>query len=132
LDAIKKELNLLLYGQEPFEKRYNSFRKQIKGFGISAISEILTLLFQEKFCIWNLKTKKVLNFLNLKKNLPESSFKYNYITGEEYAECINFRRIIRSELILYQINNFIDLDAFFGIFMKMLCLKSRKKIVFGF
>jgi hypothetical protein len=113
LDTIKKELNLLLYGQEPFEVRYNSFRKQIKGFGISAISEILTMLFPEKFCLWNEVTKNVLTFMNLKKNLPESAFKYNNIPGKIYAQCINYLFIIKSELQQYHINNFLDVDKFF-------------------
>jgi hypothetical protein len=53
---------------ESFEKRYTSFRSKIKGFGISAISEILGMIYPDKFCIWNLKTKKVLSFLFKKKS----------------------------------------------------------------
>ena len=113
LDIIKKEFNLLLYGQEEFEKRYNAFRKNVKGFGISAISEILTMLYPEKFCLWNDKTKKVLTFMNLKKYLPESVFKYNFFPGKEYVQCISYLSVLKSELSSYQINNFIDLDAFF-------------------
>lgn len=104
---------MLLYGEESFQKRYTSFRNKVKGFGISAISEILSMTYPDKFCIWNDKTKNVLTFLNLKKNLRESCFKNNYITGEEYTQYINYLLAIKSELLPYQINNFIDLDAFF-------------------
>lgn len=64
------------------------------------------MIYPDKFCIWNLKTKKVLSFLNLKKNLPESSFKYNYIAGEEYAQCINYLLTIKSELLLMLLVDF--------------------------
>jgi hypothetical protein len=35
-DNVKNELYKLLYGTESFEKRYDSFREKINGFGISA------------------------------------------------------------------------------------------------
>jgi hypothetical protein len=88
LENLKKELHVLLYGNEVFEKRYDSFRKAIKGFGISAKSELLNMMYPDKFCLWNNVTKTVLTFLKLKDNLSESVFKYNYISGEEYSPCL--------------------------------------------
>ena len=73
-DNVKNELYQLLYGTESFEKRYDSFREKIKGFGISAISEILNMVYPENYCLWNDKSKTVLEFLNLKQNIPERTF----------------------------------------------------------
>jgi hypothetical protein len=40
-DALRKELADLMWGDKPIEKRWNSFRKNIKGFGPAMISELL-------------------------------------------------------------------------------------------
>ena len=41
-EALKKHLAELLYGSPSFEKRWNTFLKEVKGMGPSTISELLT------------------------------------------------------------------------------------------
>ncbi|HLN34068.1 MAG TPA: hypothetical protein VK250_02170, partial [Nitrososphaeraceae archaeon] len=112
-DNLKNQLYQLLHGTESFERRYDSFREKIKGFGISIISEILNMIHPENYCLWNKKTKTVLQFLNLKQNLPERLFKYNLLTGHEYSQCVGYLNTIKNELSSFQIVDFVDLDIFF-------------------
>ncbi|MGD1834202.1 MAG: hypothetical protein ACPKQO_00590 [Nitrososphaeraceae archaeon] len=126
LANLINELSFLLYGSEPFEKRYNLFRKKVKGFGISTISEILSMIYPEKFCVWNNKTKSVLKFLNLKNNLTYTVFKNNSITGEEYSICINYMSMVKNELYPYHVNDFIYLNVFFWYIHKYIISKNQK------
>ena len=127
LDSIKKELHILLHDNEIFEKRYDSFRKRIKGLGISTISEILNMVFPEKFCLWNNVTKTVLNFLKLKDNLSETVFKYNYISGEEYSQCVRHVSTIKNELSVYGVNDFIEVDIFLWYIHENIVPRNWKK-----
>lgn len=72
LNNLKNHFYQLLYGTESFEKRYEYFREKIKGFGISAISEILNMIYPEKNCLWNNKTKLFLDYLNLTESVREA------------------------------------------------------------
>jgi hypothetical protein len=93
LEKIKHELEDLLYGSKEFILKYNTFKKNISGFGVSSLSEILHFLFPNNFCLWNDKPKTVLPFLQLNM-LPERFFKYQIDTGEEYYQCVQALGII--------------------------------------
>lgn len=113
LEKIKKELIKLLYGKEEISVRFDEFKKNVKGFGPSSISEILHFVFPEKYCLWNDKPKTVLPFLRI-NILPEKLFIYNLQTGLEYQQCINALSIIKNELAQngFKEPDFIDLDCF--------------------
>jgi len=110
---IKQELNKLLYGEEEISIRFDDFKRNIKGFGPSSISEILHFVFPDKYCLWNNKPKTVLPYLGI-DILPAKLFKYNLQTGSEYQLCINVLGVIKDELMNYGFENpdFIDLDCF--------------------
>jgi hypothetical protein len=127
LDNLKNQLYQLLYGTESFEKRYDSFREKIKGFGISAISEILNMVYPEKNCLWNNKTKLVLDYLNLRQNLPERLFKYNLLTGKEYSQGIDYLKTVKDELYSFGVKDFVDLDLFFWFLYNYIIPKDVKK-----
>jgi len=112
LETIKRELKKLLHGQGEIDARYDEFRKNVKGFGPSSISEILHFVFPDKYCLWNEKPKSVLPFLGLTL-LPERFFKYQITSGSEYLQCINVLKVIKNALKDYSIIDFIDLDIFF-------------------
>jgi len=113
LAKIKLELKKLLYGEEEISVRYDEFKKNVKGFGPSSLSEILHFIFPSKYCLWNDKPKTVLQFLGI-KILPEKFFKYNIQTGAEYKQCIEALKVIKDELEVNGFENpdFIDLDCF--------------------
>lgn len=112
LDTIKHELKKLLHGAGEIDTRYDEFRKNVKGFGPSSISEILHFVFPDRYCLWNEKPKSVLPFLELTL-LPDRFFKYQITSGTDYLQCINLLRIIKDVLKDYGITDFIDLDILF-------------------
>jgi len=112
LDKLKQELSKLLYGSEEIAKRYAEFKANVKGFGPSSISEILHVVFPDKFCLWNEKPKSVLPFLGLNL-LPDRFFKYQITSGEDYLLCVKVLSLIKNELKDFGIVDFIDLDLFF-------------------
>lgn len=113
LQKIKQELKKLLYGEDEINIRFDNFKKNIKGFGPSSMSEILHFVFPEKYCLWNDKPKTVLPYLGI-DFLPAKLFKYNLQTGSEYQQCINALKVVKDELTNYGFENpdFIDLDCF--------------------
>ncbi|HLN34023.1 MAG TPA: hypothetical protein VK250_01930 [Nitrososphaeraceae archaeon] len=117
----------MLYETESFEKIYEYFREKIKGFGISAISEILNMIYPEKNCLWNNKAKLVLDYLYLRQNLPERLFKYNFLTGKEYSQGKDYLKTIKDELSVFGVNDFVDLDLFFWFLYDNTIPKDMKK-----
>ncbi|MCJ7576772.1 MAG: hypothetical protein MUO80_08930 [Dehalococcoidia bacterium] len=112
LETIKQELKKLLYGPGQIDIRYDEFRKNVKGFGPSSVSEILHFIFPDKFCLWNEKPKSVLPFLGLNL-LPDRFFKYQITNGKEYVQCVNALGTVKDSLKGFDIKDFIDLDIFF-------------------
>lgn len=122
VNKIRVELKKLLYGPGDISVKFDEFRSNIKGFGPSILSEILHMLFPDKYCLWNNKPKTVLPILKLDNLLPERFFKYNLASGGDFAECISSLDKIRNELEENGINNpdFIHLDLFFWyVFTKL-------------
>jgi hypothetical protein len=103
-ETIRLELNLLLFGPDDFVKRYDKYRNNVSGFGVAIISELLNMIFPDKFCLWNDKAKIVLQFLGLDA-LPD--------TGQEYLQCVNYLKLIKNELSEFGVKDFINLDVFF-------------------
>jgi hypothetical protein len=126
LETIKRELKKLLYGPGEIDAKYDEFRKNVKGFGPSSISEILHFVFPEKYCLWNEKPKSVLPFLGLTL-LPDRFFKYQITSGSEYLQCVNVLKVIKNTLKDYGIIDFIDLDIFFWhIYNDVMPVKPRE------
>ncbi|MCP8307257.1 MAG: hypothetical protein H3Z54_00970 [archaeon] len=131
LDRIKRELKKLLYGSEDFVLRYDTFHENVKGFGPSAITEILHFIYPEKFCLWNEKPKTVLPYLGL-SILPQRFFKYGITNGSEYMQCVGALQVIKDELKDFGIKDSIDLDVFFWyIFSDVIPSKPKDVITKG-
>lgn len=91
---IKKELIKLLWDESPIEKRWDSFRENIKGMGPAMISELLCYVHPEKYILWNRRAYVGLNYLEV-KNLP----RYDYqLTGKKYSELCKIAQDIAKEL----------------------------------
>ncbi|MBI5389087.1 hypothetical protein HZB01_01775 [Candidatus Woesearchaeota archaeon] len=112
LPKLREELNDLIYGKEPLEKRFDKFKKNIKGLGPSSITEILLFVSPNDYCIWNDKPKSVLPFLKINL-LPEKVYKYQ-IDGSDYVKCNNALTLIKNELRKsgFEHADFIDVDFF--------------------
>ncbi|MEM2180876.1 MAG: hypothetical protein QXP32_08710 [Nitrososphaeria archaeon] len=84
-DALKSELKNLLYGTEPFAKRYDRFFEKVKGIGPAGVTEILAFVKKDQFGIWNEKSRKALKTLGFESVLPVNKWK---LSGSEY-ELVN-------------------------------------------
>lgn len=129
LEYIKENLQKLFYNETfPLAERYNEFKKNIKGLGSSALTELLHFTFPDRYCLWNDKPKTVLPFLKLDSLFPERVFRYQISDGKEYADCNNIMGLLKDELKKAGLKtaDFIDLDCYIWfIFIKKLPKRKR-------
>jgi hypothetical protein len=114
LDKLKTAFISLLYSEQPIAKRWDDFRKSIKGLGPSSLSEILTLVFPDKYGIMNMKPLTVLPYLGFLTERETKNISYGYTSGRDYERFMEALKKVREELK----NNglpeadFIDVDFF--------------------
>lgn len=95
LENLKNELVHLLWSDVPIEKRWDRFRKGIKGMGPAMISEILCKTHPDKYMIWNRRAKMGLDYLGVQA-LP----RYDYqLDGKKYKELCKVAGEISKELV---------------------------------
>ncbi len=93
-DALKKELSELVWGSSPIIKRWDSFLKNVKGFGPATISEILCYVYPDKCMLWNRRAYVGLHYLGV-SGLP----RYNYqMTGKKYCDLSGEAQKIAEEM----------------------------------
>lgn len=109
-DTIKTGISELVWGKESIEKRWDDFRKKIKGFGPAMMSEILCHVHPDDFIIWNRRAYVGLNYLGF-ENLPRH---YYQLTGKKYSELCQVEKEIAVELRKAGINdaNLLTVDYF--------------------
>lgn len=122
---VQNKLIDTLIRSDDFVVRYDKFRQTLQGFGVAIISELLNMIFPDKFCLWNETPRSVLSFLKL-NSLPTKVFKYRTLTGEEYRQCLDYLSQIKNELSEYGVKDFIDLDIFFWHISEDIIPKSAK------
>jgi hypothetical protein len=114
LDKLKTAFINLLYSEQFIAKRWDDFRKSIKGLGPSSLSEILTLVFPDQYGIMNMKPLTVLPYLGFLTEKETKNISYGYTSGREYERFMEALQKVREELK----NNglpeadFIDVDFF--------------------
>lgn len=114
LEKIKIAFIDLLYSEQQIAKRWNDFRRSIKGFGPSSLSEILTLVFPDQYGIMNMKPLTVLPYLGFLTEKETKNISYGYTSGSDYERFMQALQRVRGELR----NNglpkadFIDVDFF--------------------
>lgn len=96
MNVFRRELKMLLWGDEPIQERYDKFREHVWGMGAAAVTEILAFMNPDSCGIWNEKVRRASHILGLDNLLP--SEKYN-ITGEGYEHCNRVFGLIRDELL---------------------------------
>ncbi|MBI4168097.1 MAG: hypothetical protein HY515_04010 [Candidatus Aenigmarchaeota archaeon] len=62
-EKLKVSIEQLFYDNESIDKRWDKFRVQVKGFGPSSLSEILTFFDPQQYALANLKPYRVLPLL---------------------------------------------------------------------
>lgn len=114
LDKLKTAFISLLYSEQPVAKKWDEFRKSIKGLGPSSLSEILTLVFPDQYGIMNMKPLTVLPYLGFLTEKETKNISYGYTSGRDYERFMQALQEVRDELR----NNglpeadFIDVDFF--------------------
>jgi len=114
LEKIKTAFIHLLYSDQPIASRWDNFRKSIKGFGPSSLSEILTLVFPDQCGIMNMKPLTILPYLGFLTEKEAKKISYGYTSGHDYERFMHALQEVRKELR----NNglpeadFIDVDFF--------------------
>ncbi len=91
---IKKQLSDLLYGENPIEKRWDAFRKSVKGLGPATMSELLTYANPQEYVIFNKTTILCYGYLDI-PDMPKYDYQY---TGKKYAEVCYIAKEIATEL----------------------------------
>ncbi|MGD2247932.1 MAG: hypothetical protein PVF58_05965 [Candidatus Methanofastidiosia archaeon] len=94
IEKIRTQFNGLLYGTDPFEKRFDKFIHEVKGLGPASLTEILCLFDPEKYGIWNDRSRKALRRLKFDK-LPLKKY---YIPGKEYEKINRALTLIAEKL----------------------------------
>jgi len=94
LETLRQELAELVWGEAPVAKRWNRFRKSVKGMGPAMISEVLSHVHPDTCMLWNRRALIGLRYLGV-KNLP----RYDYqMTGERYVELSSVAEEVAKEL----------------------------------
>lgn len=93
-DTFRKKLADLLWGEGSIEKRWDSFRTEIKHMGPAMISEILCHTFPEKYMIWNRRAYVGFDYLKIEK-LPKHDYQ---ITGKVYTNLCEYAKQIADEM----------------------------------
>ncbi|MBN2109409.1 MAG: hypothetical protein JW832_18420 [Deltaproteobacteria bacterium] len=94
LGTVRKELAELVWGTSPVAKRWDHFRKTIKGIGPAMMSEILCHVHPDTCILWNRIAYAGMDYLGL-KNLPRYTYQ---LTGKKYAELSAAAQTIAEEL----------------------------------
>lgn len=129
LDKLKTAFISLLYSEQPIAKKWDNFRKSIKGFGQSSLSEILTLIFPDRYGIMNMKSLTFLPYLGFLTEKEIKNISFGYTSGYDYEKFMQALQGVREELR----NNglpkadFIDVDFFIWyLFEYVFSLKFKR------
>lgn len=91
LPKLREQLANLLWGNDPVAKRWDKFRKEIKGIGVAMMSELLAKTHPEDYLVWNRRTLVSFDYLGI-ENLPRYDYK---LTGKIYTDLCEQGQIIR-------------------------------------
>lgn len=81
LQKLTQQLANLMWGNDKIEKRWDTFRKEIKGMGPAMMSELLSKTHPNEFLIWNRRALIGFSYLEV-ENTPKHDYQIN---GQMYA-----------------------------------------------
>lgn len=97
LPSLVEHLTNLVWSSAPLEKRWDNFRKHVKGMGPAMMSEILCHVHPDTCMLWNRRAYVGLNYLGI-KNLPRHNYQ---LTGKTYAQlCAETESIAKEMRVL--------------------------------
>ena len=101
LPKLREQLANLLWGSDPVAKRWDKFRKEIKGIGVAMMSELLAKTHPSDYLIWNRRTLVSFDYLGI-GGLPRYDYK---LTGKVYAYLCEQGQAIRKVMCEQGIEN---------------------------
>lgn len=72
MNIFRRELKMLLWGDEPIQDRYDRFREHVWGMGAAAVTEILAFMNPDSCGIWNEKVRRACSVDSLILNLQRA------------------------------------------------------------
>jgi len=111
---IRDSFKNLLYGSDELDKRFDD--SKIKHLGTAMITEIISMVDPEKYCLWNQIPRKVLPLFGIRQ-IPERVYKHTQISGHEYLKCNEVLKEILGVLRDqgFEKINLFELDLFFWV-----------------
>jgi len=94
LPSLVQHLADLVWSSTPLEKRWDHFRKHIKGVGPAMMSEILCHVHPDSCMLWNRRAYVGLNYLGI-ADLPRHNYQ---LTGKVYAHLCAVTEAIAQEM----------------------------------
>ncbi|MCE7947816.1 MAG: hypothetical protein DYG88_10350 [Chloroflexi bacterium CFX4] len=112
LPAIAKHLRDLLWGAEEVGRRYDTFRRAIKGLGAASITELLAFAHPQTCGVWNDAARGALEILGLRDVLP--ALRKAQISGHEYRRFNALLALLQAALESFGIEglDYLDLNSF--------------------
>lgn len=110
-EILKKSIAHLLYGSDPIEVRWDTFKEKIKGFGPAMMSELLCYINPDEYMIWNSTALNAYKNLGI-KDVPLHNYQ---LTGKKYIELTQYSKEIK-KIIFEKYNkkeNLLFVDYFF-------------------
>lgn len=92
LEKLRVQLANLVWGNDLIAKRWDKFRKEIKGIGVAMMSELLTRTHSDKYLLWNRRTLVGFDYLGV-ADLPRYDYK---MTGKVYTYLCEQGQVIRN------------------------------------
>lgn len=121
---IKTQLSDLLYGEKPIEKRWDTFRKSVKGLGPATMSELLTYANPQEYVIFNKTTILCYAYLDI-PDMPKYDYQY---TGKKYTEVCTVAKEIAAELKQTGARDYDLLAVDYFLWDEILPLAEKKTI----
>lgn len=110
-ENLKTAITFLLYGSDPIEVRWDTFKEKIKGFGPAMMSELLCYINPDEYMIWNTTAATAYKYLGI-NDVPRHNYQ---VTGKKYIELTKYSKKIQ-KIILEKYNrneNLLFVDYFF-------------------
>jgi len=97
VEPIREGLRHLLYERWEAADLYDDLGAILKGFDHSVLTEILALVFPDRYCFWDDRSTETLRFLRLDGLVSERVFR-GEMTGADYLRYVEATRLIKAEL----------------------------------
>ena len=122
---LKRLLSDLLYGSDSIENRWDSFKKDSKGFGPAMMSELLCYVYPNDCMLWNRTAITAFQILEV-ENIPLHNYQ---MSGKKYLEMTNIAKEISNTFLSKgsKDSDLLFVDYFFWDQLRELSVPDKDK-----